>query len=183
MKKIIYRLAAFILSFALGLAIVNLWITVFPKRSSHVNRNHSCRVVCQDVGLSDANGKTAENLYNFLKSKGWQFGKGMPSGVRLFHSEEAFSSRYKAKDYEFGYFVIIRFKNLRDALAQFTKIDECYHHQYGHALMGKNFVIATFYSISCYNPTKAFRKAFFESQLTQKDYEKLQSDLNEFVGN
>jgi hypothetical protein len=114
-------------------------------------------------------GKTAQQLYTHLKSKGWEFSQANPAAVAVFGSEE--SVGFHRED-RVG-FLIMRYDSLDAAQAQFGNIDRIYRNKFGRAVTAKNFIIAVF------GGQKRINQPDF-NQLSEEEYSKLQEHLVEF---
>ncbi len=114
-------------------------------------------------------GKTAQQFYTHLKTKGWQLSEANPVAVAMFGSEE--SVGFHRED-RVG-FLVMRYDSLDTAQAQFDNIDRIYRNKFGRAITAKNFVIAVF------GGQKRINQPDF-NQLSEEEYKKLQENLVEF---
>jgi hypothetical protein len=148
----------------------------------HQQQNNSFNKIAQSSNKDDRNNqsqvntsskttnKTAATLHDFLKSKGWELSDVKPSTIRFFDSQEMITFKSKVGENTVA-IIIMRYENVEKAQAQFAKVDENYRLKNGHAFLGNNIIIAI-WNISLHFP---------KDQLYEKDYQRLQTEINEFV--
>jgi len=114
-------------------------------------------------------GKTAMDVFNHLKAKGWQLNQASAVDIPPFGSEEAVGFNRPDK---VG-FLVMRYDSLDIAQSNFGRIDGIYRDKFGRAVTAKNFIIAVF------GGQKRINTPDF-NQLSEEEYIKLQEHLVEF---
>lgn len=112
--------------------------------------------------------KSAKDLYDFLSTKGWGLKGFKQDELGLFSSHDGAScSQGKVN------FFILQYESVDKAMSIFDDIDIPYRQKLGRAVLARNFIVTITPGISDEDTSKVIK-------LTEKDYIKLQSDLNEF---
>jgi hypothetical protein len=142
----------------------------FNKVSQSSNKNDRDNQSLVNPSSKTTN-KTATTLHDFLKSKGWELSETKPATIRLFDSQKTIAIQTKVIGKNNISIIIMRYEDVEKAQAQFAKIDEVYRLKNGRTFLGNNFIIAT-WDVSTHLP---------KDQFYEKDYQRLQSDINEFV--
>lgn len=112
--------------------------------------------------------KTAKELFDFLVTKGWVLRNFKQDELGLFDSHDAGSCNQD----KVGFF-ILQYDSVDKAISLFDNIDRSYRKKLGRAVLARNFIVAVSSGIADEDETKVIK-------LLEKDYIKLQSDLNEF---
>ena len=112
--------------------------------------------------------KSAKELYDFLVTKGWPV-KDFKQGDFVVFDTSDTSGFTQDK---IG-FLVLKYDNVAKAISLFNNIDNVYRKRFGRAVMARNFIITVAGGRKRINdPTMI--------ELTEKEYIKLQTDLNEF---
>jgi hypothetical protein len=165
---------------------LGLLLTVSCKKTnSNTNSNNANNASTQPVDLQSAvikpsealppptppiNNKTAQGVYDFLKTKGWEIMEPRQDGVRYFRAEETAGFRNKEN---IG-FVVLRYADAAKTQEVFPQLNKIYQARWGRAIAAQNFIIGVFGVQKGLNDPKVV-------QLSDSDYDRLQKDLNEYV--
>lgn len=112
--------------------------------------------------------KSPKELYDFLITKGWQVKDFRQGDFVVFDTSDTGGFTQD----KIGFFVL-KYDNVDKAISLFNNIDNVYRKRFGRAVMARNFIIGIAGGRKRINDPTII-------ELTEIDYIKLQTDLNEF---
>ncbi len=176
MKRYFVFFFALVVLFSLGCSTKN---TNNPTPNNGTPKQASNSPIKLEINPSDVpkehipkpalDGKTALEIFKYLKTKGWQLNEATAVDIPPFESEEAVGFNRPDK---VG-FLVMRYDSLDIAQAKFRQIDGIYRNKFGRAVTAKNFIVAVFGGQIRIN-SPDFK------QLSEEEYIKLQEHLVEF---